>query len=132
MNPVRLLIVDDSPRDQLLLDCVIEELCVSTGLQLECEHVFTGPDALRSLESAHYDAMILDQKMPEMSGSEVMSVFRERFGARSDRPKVLAYSSCDLPEFRHQCLADGADAFMPKYMVAAELGLVLHEFGLIR
>ena len=130
MTPIRLLVVEDNPQDWLLFRCLLEDAKLEEGLSIDCEMASSGADALDRMGHAHYDAVVLDQQMPEMSGSEVMAALPAVFCTRADRPKVLAYSNCDLPEFRNKCIAEGADAFLPKYMTAQDLTRVLDQFGL--
>lgn len=130
MSPLRLLVIEDSHRDRQLFRCLIEDFHEQNALPIACDVVGSGPQALERLRQAHYDAVVLDQNMPEMSGSEVLSALRALFCDGRDRPKVLAYSTCDLPEFRRQCLAEGADAFAAKYMGPQELARALRELGL--
>ena len=129
-KPLRLLLVEDSAQDRQLFECLIEDVRRQCEIRVDCELAASGPQALELIDHERYDAVILDQHMPEMSGSEVMCALRGRFESSAERPKVLAYSTLDVPEFRHQCLVDGADAFMPKYMGAAEFARVIRELGL--
>lgn len=129
--PIRLLVVEDNPQDWLLFSYLLEDLQHDTGLSIECEWAPSGPQGLERMDHQHFDAVVLDQQMPEMSGSEVMAALPALFRTRRDRPKVLAYSNCDLPEFGRKCLAEGADGFLPKYMSVADLARVLGEFGLL-
>lgn len=129
-DSLRLLVVEDSPQDRQLFECLVEDFRRECAVDVVCELAASGPKALELIGRRHYDAVILDQHMPEMSGSEVMAALKGMFGSRRGRPKVLAYSTLDLPEFREQCLADGADAFMPKYMGASQFARVIRELGL--
>lgn len=129
-EPIRLLLVEDSAQDQLLFDCLLEDMQRSGGPAVRCETASSGPQALALLRQQHFDAVVLDQQMPEMSGSEVMQEMQSLFAGTAGRPRVLAYSNCDLPAFRRKCLSEGADRFLPKYMVATELAGVLRDFGL--
>lgn len=130
MKPLRLLLVEDSEPCQKLFECLIEDAreCVVAGI--ECDLARSGHEALDRVGLQHYDALILDQNMPGMSGLEVLAALRRvRHGASP--PKVLAYSSCDAPDFRRHCLAAGADAFASKYMGPSEFIGVLRQLGLI-
>lgn len=131
-SPLRVLLVDDSPRDRLLFACLAEDLQAEYQIDLDCHSAGSGLRALEMLALQRFDLMVLDQRMPEMSGSEVMAELLRCYPTRTDRPRVLAYSSCDLPEFRRKCLDEGADSFRPKYMQTADLNAALHELGLAR
>jgi CheY-like chemotaxis protein len=130
VSAIRLLMIEDSARDRQLFECLLEDVQRSTELDVECELVSSGPRGLERLSRRDYDLVVVDQNMPEMSGSEVLTVLREWSGRLRRRPKILAYSTCDLPEFRRQCLTDGADAFAPKYLTAGDFVRVLEELGL--
>ena len=127
MKPLRLLLVEDSEPCQELFGCLIEDVRGRVDAGIECDFARSGSEALDRVRHHRYDALILDQNMPGMSGLEVLAALRR--GGR--RPKVLAYSSCDAPDFRQHCLAAGADAFAAKYMDAPEFIGVLRQLGLI-
>lgn len=132
MTAVSMLVVEDNPQDWILFGCLVEEVQQLTGLRIVCEWARTGMQALDRMRNQRYDTVLMDQQMPEMSGSEVMAAISAIFLARTDRPRILAYSNCDLPEFGRKCLAEGADAFLPKYMTPEDLARFFDEFGLRR
>ena len=130
MKRLRLLLVEDSAPCRELFECLIEDVRGRVDSRIECDLAQSGPEALALLRDRGYDALILDQNMPGMSGLEVLAALRRLWrGVR--HPKVLAYSSCDAPDFRRRCLAAGADAFASKYMDAPEFIAVLRRLGLL-
>ena len=68
----RLLIVEDDPAEQLS----IQELL--GGDDIDMETVTTGEEALRTVEESAIDCMVLDLKLPDMSGLEVLERLRQR------------------------------------------------------
>lgn len=127
--------VDDSARDRQRFEYLLEDFGTLSPLRLECEQAHAGPLALRRLAEAPFDLMVLDQNMPETSGAEVLGALPPLFqgtGNGRTRPGVLAYSTCDAPEFRRQRLRNGADGFCSKYMTPGDLARVLRELGLDR
>ncbi|NPV57538.1 MAG: response regulator transcription factor [Anaerolineae bacterium] len=71
--PSRILIVDDEKSTRLV---------IGRALQLSGYLIDTaenGKQALERLETTCYDVMLLDLKMPEVSGIQVMDVVRERY-----------------------------------------------------
>jgi CheY-like chemotaxis protein len=130
MTPLRLLLVEDSEPCQELFGCLIEDVRGCVNAAIECDLARSGPEALDRVRGHRYDALILDQNMPGMSGLEVLAALR-RLWRGAPHPKVLAYSSCDAPDFRRRCLAAGADAFASKHMGTAEFIAVLRQFGLV-
>jgi two-component system KDP operon response regulator KdpE len=69
--------------------------------------VGTGRDAIDSARSDSYDVMLLDIRMPDMDGFEVLRQVRG-----FSRMPVIAYSA--TPEYSDKALQHGADAFIAK------------------
>ena len=67
-----LLIIDD---DIAFREALAETL---TSLDHVVTDVSSGRDGLRALESARYDAVFLDHRMPDMDGLEVLAAMRAR------------------------------------------------------
>ena len=70
----RILIIEDD-----------EEMCEELKLILEDENyqvdtVFDGADGIRAIEKSRYNLVLLDLKMPEMSGVEVLKRMHKDFG----------------------------------------------------
>lgn len=64
------LVVDDEP---MLCDLLSEAL---TGLGYECATTLSGDDALAHLSVRKFDVVLLDIKMPRMSGMDVLQQMR--------------------------------------------------------
>ncbi len=71
MKP-RLLIVDDEPDILDFLERVFRT-------DFEVVRASGGHDALKLLESGPVDVLITDQKMPRMTGLELLEAIRDRF-----------------------------------------------------
>jgi response regulator RpfG family c-di-GMP phosphodiesterase len=102
----QVLIVDDEPEIRLL--CRV-------GLQTEgmnCDEAVDGRRGLQAAGEKHYDLILLDIDMPEMSGLEVLKHLRK--APPSPNVKVIMFSgrasADDLAEF----LLAGADDFLTK------------------
>jgi adenylate cyclase len=84
----KLLVVDDEPD---MLDFLARVFRQEYDVTL-CSNA---ADALTALESEHYDVLVTDQKMPQMSGLELL----ERIGDRHpELVKVLLSGFTDVPE----------------------------------
>ncbi|MGH7695997.1 MAG: response regulator, partial [Gemmatimonadaceae bacterium] len=78
----RLLIVEDNPSEQLS----IAELLGHKDIKVEC--VGTGKDALNALHANPYDCVVLDLRLPDMSGFSVLEAIRDDAELR-DIPVVV-------------------------------------------
>ena len=78
----RLLIVEDNPAEQLS----IKELLGYEDIDVTV--VSTGKEALDSLTGQQFDCVVLDLRLPDMSGFEVLEHFRDREELR-DLPVVV-------------------------------------------
>jgi two-component system sensor histidine kinase RpfC len=108
------LVADDNPTNREVLGRILERGGHTPTL------VTDGERALDALESAHYDAALIDRNMPGMSGIETVQAIRLISGARARLPVILL--SADVtPEARRESLEAGADAFLGKPVEAARL-----------
>jgi HAMP domain-containing protein/CheY-like chemotaxis protein/signal transduction histidine kinase len=78
----RLLVVEDDPAEQF----TIRELLGHDDIDLEIAP--TGAAALRAVQEKTFDCMVLDLKLPDMSGFEVLEQLSQRKGT-SDLPVVV-------------------------------------------
>ncbi|OGW36974.1 MAG: hypothetical protein A2010_00520 [Nitrospirae bacterium GWD2_57_9] len=114
-----LLIVDDEP-DILLV--------MSANLRKEGYEVETaedGVEALRKLESRDYDAVIVDQQMPRLTGIEMLERLKgEQFRGpgKSEIPAIVvtAYGTIEMAV---QAMKDGAYSFLTKPIQYEDLSL---------
>lgn len=67
MNTLRVLLVDD---EEELVSTLVERL----GYRgISAQYALTGPDALLLLQAEEFDVVVLDLKMPGMSGLDVLT-----------------------------------------------------------
>ncbi len=113
----RILLVDDDIRIQRLLAEELEE----DGYRISTAS--NGKDAISLLtaDSERPDLVILDLRMPKMSGLETMSFMLK---LKLNIPVIIfsAYSS-----YRNQALAMAADAYVVKSSDLKELKVKIHE-----
>ncbi|MEI2763969.1 response regulator [Methanothrix soehngenii] len=71
----KVLVADDDPNMQLAIKAALQRGGYDTTI------VSDGRAALERIESEHFDIVISDQRMPEMTGQELLAVLRRRVGA---------------------------------------------------
>jgi DNA-binding NarL/FixJ family response regulator len=103
---MKIVIADDSAlwRDRiksLLID--IDEVFVVS----EAEN---GADALQIIREKEPDLAILDIRMPEMNGIEVLKKIRKL----KMNVKIIILTNYPYPQYRKRCLEAGADYFLSK------------------
>jgi two-component system, chemotaxis family, CheB/CheR fusion protein len=80
----RVLIADDNADAVLTLSTLLD------GAGYDVRGVHTGTEVLPAVSAFHPDAVLLDIKMPGLSGYEVARRIRLRYG--DSRPKLIALS----------------------------------------
>jgi CheY-like chemotaxis protein len=102
----RALVVDDNLLNSKLVSVFLKRL----GWEVETR--MDGLGALARLREAHFGLVLLDLRMPMMSGEQVCRVIREELGLR-ELP-VVAYTAHGMPEERERMLAAGFSALLLK------------------
>jgi DNA-binding response OmpR family regulator len=105
------LIIEDNPT----LSASLVKGLTEDGYATEA--VATGGDALRRLERADIDVMILDLGLPDVDGMQVLMQLRER----GNHAPVLVLTARDAVTSRVAALEQGADDYLLKPFEYAEL-----------
>jgi CheY-like chemotaxis protein len=100
----RILLVEDNPINALLA----RTLLTREGCQVD--QASGGEEALAALTVGEYDLILMDMRMPGMSGLEAAERVR-RLGVRTP---MVALTANAFEEDRHACLAAGMDDFLVK------------------
>jgi CheY-like chemotaxis protein len=112
------LVVDDSPVDQLLIGTVMEQAAGWRAV-----YASSGNEALAALDREQPALVLTDLRMPGMDGLELLEVIRRRYPLV---PVVLmtAHGSEDLAM---QALKRGAASFVPKRRLETDLADTLEQ-----
>ena len=122
----KILLVED---DAFIAD-IYKKKFESSGF--EVLNVMNGRAVLKAVEEQHFDIILLDLVIPEMSGIEVL---RELRGPKySPQLRIVVFSNLSNPEDREEAVKLGADGFISKTefspsQVVDEVNRYLHQFG---
>jgi CheY-like chemotaxis protein len=116
--PMKILIAEDNPINQKLIGKVI------TKLGYESVIVTNGNQVLETLDTAHFDTILMDVQMPELDGLETTRIIRRR-GIR--QPYIIALTAGAMLEDKSECLAAGMNYFMTKPINIPELKVALEK-----
>ncbi len=104
---LRVLLVEDSP---VVAERLRESLREVAGVTVTAT-VDRESTAIENLFRGGIDVVILDLHLNRGTGFGVLRALR----GRSDvRPAAIIFTNYDLPEYRHQAMALGADHFLDK------------------
>jgi len=103
---MKIVIADDS----LLLRDRLKALLKDFKNVLIAGETGNGKDALILINECHPDVAILDIRMPEMNGIEVLKKVRET----GSHPKVIILTNYPYRQYKDRCMAEGADYFFDK------------------
>lgn len=106
-KPFRILIAEDNPVNQRVAVRLVEKL----GFAVET--VNNGAEALRALDRAAYDLILMDCQMPELDGFETTRRIREREGDAKRTP-IVAMTANAMKGDRERCLDAGMDDYVSK------------------
>lgn len=102
----RALVVDDNGLNSKLVAVFLKRL----GWQVEIRE--DGPSALALLRESTFELVLLDLRMPAMTGEQACRAIREELGLRT--LPVVAYTAHGMPEERERMLAAGFSALLLK------------------
>ncbi len=104
LDGLRVLVAEDDPVNALIARRTLERLGAHVTM------ADSGPAALRALGRGRFDAALLDQRMPGMSGPEVARMARL---SGHDLPLVALTANCSEDD-RKNCLEAGMNDFLSK------------------
>jgi DNA-binding response OmpR family regulator len=107
------LIVDDEPNLRKMTKLALQ----SDGIH--CDEAGDGAAALRAVAAKHYDLILSDIDMPEMTGPELLQHLRQK--PPSPHLKIIMFSGRASPNEMAQLMAAGADDYLTKPLSIMQL-----------
>ena len=118
---MKVVIADDSA---LLRDRIKILLNSSKHISMVYE-AETGPEALQLIKDEKPDLAILDIRMPELNGIEVLKKIREL----KMKTNICILTNYPYPQYKKKCLEAGADYFLSKTEEFEDIKIVITELA---
>jgi signal transduction histidine kinase/DNA-binding response OmpR family regulator/HPt (histidine-containing phosphotransfer) domain-containing protein len=106
---IKILVAEDNSTNRLVLRSILGKLGYTAYM------VTNGCEALRALQSDHYDLMLLDCQMPEMDGYEVAQHIRdERSAVYDPHLPIVALTAHAMQGEKERCIEAGMSDYLSK------------------
>jgi len=105
---VNVIYIDDDATNR----AVLRDMIASAGLSItDAADAKTG---LRAIKDGEFDLVLMDLRMPEMSGLTAIRQLRSDAAAAPTQPHVVVVTADITPGVRDLCRSAGADDFLEK------------------
>lgn len=106
-KPLRVLVAEDVITNQLIARKLIEKLGHNVDIAAN------GIEAVKAVNSKHYDLIFMDMQMPEMGGLDATRKIR-KLKSESKESIIIAMTANVTPKDRDDCLEAGMNHFIKK------------------
>ncbi|MEQ8587221.1 MAG: ATP-binding protein [Thalassobaculaceae bacterium] len=106
-RPLRVLVAEDVELNRIIVEAMLNR---NGHIAIMAEN---GLEAVRAVDADEFDAIVMDLRMPVMSGIEATRQIRQRPDGKSRIP-IIALTADVMEESRDACMAAGVDAFISK------------------
>ena len=118
----RVLIVDDTRMNLT----VAEGLLKNTRVRTDC--VLSGAEAVQKAMCVPYDLILMDQRMPEMDGTEALRLIRSREGGPNRETPVICLTADAIAGAREKYIAEGFTDYLSKPINSHALRKILMSY----
>jgi len=122
-KPLRLLVAEDNPTNRLLALRLLEKQ--GHKVTLVCD----GTEVLQILDTAEFDAVLMDIQMPKLDGFQTTAQIRERERSTGKHLPIVALTAHAMVGYSEACLKAGMDGYLSKPINVQELYRVLEKMG---
>ena len=115
---LRILVAEDNGVNQILIKAILDQMGHFSDV------VANGIEAVRQVQAAHYDLVLMDVQMPEMDGETAVRAIRA-LATPVARIPVVALTANAMVEDRKSYLASGMDDYVPKPINSKQLAAAI-------
>ena len=112
---LKILLAEDNRVNQILAQRLLEKRGHTVAVAA------TGKRALELLDNQHFDLVLMDVELPDMSGLDGVRTIRGRERATGDRIPIIAMTAHALPGDRERCVQAGMDGYVSKPLQTKQL-----------
>ena len=124
VRPLNILVAEDTRVNQVFLEAILKK----DGHRVAI--VETGRQALEKLAEDCFDIVLMDIRMPDLSGDEAVRLIRKNPPPSvNPRIPVVALTAYALETERERFMESGFDAYLTKPVEIAKLRAILAELG---
>jgi Response regulator containing a CheY-like receiver domain and an HTH DNA-binding domain len=116
---MKVIIADDS---RLMRERIREAISIFSGVEIVSE-TENGLQTLEELKKHNPNLAIIDIRMPDMNGIEVLKKIREL----KMKVKVCILTNYPYPQYRKRCFEAGADYFLSKTEDFEDIKIVIAD-----
>ena len=118
----RILVVDDTKMNIM----VVENLLKRTGIMIDT--ALSGPEAIELAGQNQYDVILMDQRMPDMDGTEAMKRIRELPDGNNTHTPVICLTADVIRGAKDRYMEQGFDDYLTKPVNGAALEKMLMHY----
>jgi signal transduction histidine kinase/ActR/RegA family two-component response regulator len=118
----RLLVVDDTAVNLV----VVKGLLKTTGIGIDTAS--SGKEALKKCEETAYDLILMDIRMPLMSGTECMHLIKQQENGLNQKTPVICLTADAIAGAREHYLEEGFDSYITKPFKSSDFEAALAQF----
>src|SRR6516225_2322345 len=119
---VSLLIIEDNKDQQVLFRIIAEKLKMDASIVASCTA------GLEAAKSNAFDVILMDCKMPDMSGWECTKRIREIDEEYDRHTPIIAVTARAMPGDREKCLEAGMDDYLSKPFTIEQLNTKIQQW----
>ena len=118
-----ILLVEDDHVQQMVMRVLCEKFGFTAFI------VSSGEEAIRAIKTCRYDAILMDWKLPGMSGFDTTGAIREIENESGRHTPIIAVTAHAMVGDREQCIEAGMDDYLSKPFQAEQLIAIVKKWA---